>query len=163
VNNAIETRTALERVDSIFVAHEKQPTEKRCKLMAVLLDEEKPLSAYEITDLYNSTYGESIIATSVYRILNWLVEAQLVHRLNAINKYVSCHDDRCQTPSGFSVFIICKQCERTTESFAPIELHNQLLQGINNASFTQVTPHIELMGICDLCRPHQQNGEQLNG
>ena len=162
MNNIVSAKTPLQRADSIFVAHGKPTTEKRSKLMAVLLDVDKPLSAYEITDLYNVVYDEEIIANSVYRILNWLVEAQLVHRLNAINKYMVCHDDRCKAPTGFSVFIICKSCEKTTESYAPLELHEQLLEGIQKDNFTHVIPHIELMGMCKKCNPNQYGEKPVN-
>lgn len=49
-------------------------TEKRQKVLEVLIDSPKPLSAYELIDQYQLSYKEEIQAMSVYRILEFLKE-----------------------------------------------------------------------------------------
>ena len=45
-------------------------TPKRKRALAVLLEAQSPISAYELIDLYNSRFNESLTAMSAYRMLN---------------------------------------------------------------------------------------------
>ena len=101
-----DAESSLHRARRIIESREQRTTDKRCKLLAVMLAEQKPLSAYELTDKYNREYGEHIIATSVYRILDWLVNASVAHRLNALNKYVACQQEVCIQHGSISLLVI---------------------------------------------------------
>ena len=70
-------------------------TEKRKKVLSGLLQSDRALSAYELVDYCNETYNESFAAMSVYRILEFLEQEQLVHKLNLANRYVACVHITC--------------------------------------------------------------------
>ena len=48
------------------------------------------MSAYELVDYCKETYGVSPPPMSVYRILDFLQQERLVHKLNLANKYIAC-------------------------------------------------------------------------
>ena len=60
-------------------------TEKRRGVLEALLVSKIPLSAYEITDVINQADNKSILAMSVYRILEFLEAENLVHKLSSTN------------------------------------------------------------------------------
>jgi len=85
-------------------------TEKRRQVLAGLVDSQRALSAYELADYCRDELGYSIQAMSVYRILDFLEEESLVHRLNLAKKYVACSHIACNHEHEVSQFLICKSC-----------------------------------------------------
>jgi Fur family zinc uptake transcriptional regulator len=157
----IETQReiALDHAKALVAIHDRKLTDKRSKVMAVLLDAEKPLSAYGLTDLLNVVYEEHVIANSVYRILDWLVAENLAHRLDSINKFVACQNQHCRNSHSFSIFIICKVCETTSESYATQSLQKELSQRISDSMYSEIVPHLELRGVCGKCSLSHQKKE----
>lgn len=151
MNTETQCEASHDDAQTMALLHGKTLTKKRTRILALLMQAQKPISAYELTDLYNASYDEHIIANSVYRILDWLVVAGLAHRLDTVNKFIACDDERCIEQSGFSIFIICKICQITTENHAPEHLQLELLQQVSAEQYSSITPHLELMGICKNC------------
>ena len=56
-------------------------TTKRKQILLSLLQAKKAMSAYELVDHYKNEQGESMPVMSVYRILNFLENEFLVHKL----------------------------------------------------------------------------------
>ena len=82
-------------------------TVKRKRVLTALLQCKKALSAYEVIDHCKENFGETMPAMSVYRILGFLENEQLVHRLNVANKYVACEHISCDHHRGITQFLIC--------------------------------------------------------
>lgn len=70
-------------------------TVKRKQVLSGLLYSKTALSAYELVDFCHKEYGYAIPAMSVYRILAFLQNQKLVHKLNLANKYVACAHIAC--------------------------------------------------------------------
>jgi Fur family zinc uptake transcriptional regulator len=145
--------SVISQAEQLIVERGKKPTDKRSKILALLLKaEEKPLSAYDITDLFNQSYDDHMVANSVYRILDWLSEANLVHKLVTVNKFLACQHDKCLRHSSFSIFMICRECQKSFERFASEAMIKELKRGAENAEFGHLAPHIELSGVCTECQ-----------
>lgn len=127
-------------------------TQKRQKVLEVLIDSPRPLSAYELIDQYQLTYKEEIQAMSIYRILEFLKDEQLVHKLNLNNKYIACSHIRCCQDHGMAQFMICTECGKVEEVTIPIELLDSLNKRVTQSGYTLSSPHLELACICDVCR-----------
>ncbi len=151
-----DAESSLHRARRIIESREQRTTDKRCKLLAVMLAEQKPLSAYELTDKYNREYGEHIIATSVYRILDWLVNASVAHRLNALNKYVACQQEVCIQHGSISLLVICKHCEKVSEKHISDSLRQAIDKHVSQSKFSHVSQHIEMTGECEKCQNQRQ-------
>lgn len=65
-------------------------TEKRLRVLKVLLLSEIPLTAYELADAYFDYFDAKIPTMSVYRILDFLVSMHLVHKVSSASKYIAC-------------------------------------------------------------------------
>ena len=55
-----------------------------------MLQSEKALSAYELIDFCKARFGEAIPVMTVYRILDFLQDEHLAHKLNLANKFRLC-------------------------------------------------------------------------
>lgn len=150
----------LHNAECLIKASGKRVTDHRQKLLGLLYYSDKPLSAYEITELFNCTYNEKVIANSVYRTLNDLISAQLAYRLNTINKYIVRNSVDQELENHFPLFVICSKCLYVEEEQAPIEIVQAAAQKTRSTSFEAITPQIELSGLCSSC--HKQENRKKN-
>lgn len=126
-------------------------TVKRKRVLLSLLISEKAMSAYDLIDFCNAEFGESMPAMSVYRILEFLEQQQLVHKLNLANKYVACSHISCSHSHEVSQFVICGQCQAVKEIAIKKATLNQLKKNIEDAGFQLVSPQLEMNCICAAC------------
>ena len=126
-------------------------TEKRKKVLSGLLNTEKALSAYELVEYCKETYGDSLPAMSVYRILDFLEEQRLVHKLNLANKYIACAHITCDHSHAVPQFLICGNCQKVKEISISKATIASLQDNVEMAGFHLVTPQIEMNCLCDEC------------
>ena len=90
-------------------------TDKRKRILELLLQSQAPLSAYEVADAYNRSSETSMPTMSVYRILDFLESELLVHKLSSTNKYVACSHIACDHAHEVPQFLICGKCQSVKE------------------------------------------------
>ena len=127
-------------------------TEKRQQILYSLLRANKALSAYELIDSLRVHFDQDFAPMTVYRILKFLEENTLVHKLQSTNKFVICaHISDCQlrkTPQ----FLICNSCQKVDEIFIEDELIDAVHSNIKATGFYISEPRFELNGICRNCQ-----------
>lgn len=126
-------------------------TEKRRNVLAILLRSRTPLSAYEIAEQYSLDYGESIPAMSVYRMLDFLAEENLAHKLNSENKYLACAHIACDHSHETPQFLICNRCNKVREIGIKPEVIVALRDTVEGAGYHLQTSQLELDCLCDEC------------
>ena len=112
------------------------------------------MSAYQVVDDYAVEYGESLKAMSVYRILNFLVEAGLVHRLETTNQYIACSHIACDHAHQIPQFLICNNCQQVTEVGLHKTLVDELKLSVEGSGFQLSSQQLELRGLCKRCNAH---------
>ncbi len=127
-------------------------TPKRLNVLSVMLARRSAVSAYQVIDDYQSQYGESLQAMSAYRILNFLVDAGLVHRLETTNQYIKCSHIACDHAHGVPQFLICSRCHGVTEVGLRKELVAELKASVEDTGFNLISQQLELYGTCKRCR-----------
>lgn len=145
------TQEVIKRVEQRCKAHGVRLTNKRKLVLSGLLQSDKALSAYELVDYCKNEFGENIPAMSVYRILGFLQEEQLVHRLKLANKFIACEHITCDHPHATPQFLICGQCQRVKEITVSTSTINQLRQSVEEAGFHLRSPQLELDSLCERC------------
>lgn len=132
----------------------KRLTKKRKLILLALLEAKKALSAYDLVEYCKQHLNEIIPVMSVYRILNFLQEHGLAHRLDLANKYIACSHIACEHQHRLSQFLICDQCQYVEE----ISVDSSALKNLNTAieknGFHISNPQLEINGICDNCFSH---------
>lgn len=142
----------ISHAESNCKAHGARLTNKRKQILSGLLSAGKAMSAYELVDYCKDHYGESIPAMSVYRILDFLQEERLVHKLNLANKYIACAHITCDHEHGVPQFLICNSCQKVEEITINKSTINTLRKNVEGAGFHLVSPQLEMNCLCGDCK-----------
>ena len=134
-------------------------TQRRRQVLSALMQSSSPLSAYEVLDLCNRSTASAMPAMSVYRILDFLEQQLLVHRLSTSNKYVSCAHITCDHKHFRTThFLLCEGCSSVEEVDATEEASEALEQMAKTVGFKLTTQQFELSGICTTCQNSASGG-----
>ena len=128
-----------------------QLTSKRKLVLTVLLQVDKAVSAYELIELCERDFKQTLPAMSVYRILDFLESVQLVHRLNIANKYVSCSNISDDQPHPFTQFLLCNECNKVDEVELDSSTFDEVDSKVKQTGYQLLSPQIELNCICNTC------------
>ncbi len=149
--NKKQIENILNRAAKICAESGNRFTEKRKGILRILIESEKPLSAYEVADSYNKISKSNMPAMSVYRILEFLESEKLTHKLSSTNKYVACSHITCGHNHGMPQFLICEKCNKVKEISIAKNIISQLEGQVAQAGFKLTDSHIELQCICSGC------------
>lgn len=144
--------TILSHAESNCKAHGAKLTNKRKHVLSGLLKSAKAMSAYELVDYCKEEYGEKLPPMSVYRILDFLADEDLVHKLNLANKYIACSHITCDHDHGVPQFLICGNCQRVEEIQVKKSTINSLKRNIEEVGFHLVSQQLEMDCLCDQCQ-----------
>ncbi len=108
---------------------------------------ERPASAYDIAEDVGKARGKRVAANSVYRILDLFVRTNLANRIESANAYLAnahpgCHHD--------CIFLICDDCGQA-DHFDDDKLTGALREAGEKAGYSNVSPVVELRGLCRDC------------
>ncbi|RZF27019.1 transcriptional repressor [Paraburkholderia sp. UYCP14C] len=119
----------------------------RRKVLELLLNSGRATKAYSLLDEMRQIHPGSAPPT-VYRALDFLLSAGLVHRIESINAFTVCHDlTQCQ----HGILVVCQQCGSVTELHQP-KLRQALVAQIEDAGYRLASDEIELKGLCAACQ-----------
>ena len=127
-------------------------TNKRKQVLSGLLQSDKAKSAYELVDYCKDKFGETLPPMSVYRILNFLQDEHLVHKLKLANKYIACSHITCDHEHGVTQFLICNNCQTVKEISVNQPTINALKSNIEDAGFQLVNSQLEINCLCSNCQ-----------
>lgn len=148
----MDTEKAIDKAEHNCLEHGVKLTPKRKSVLEILLESEHPQSAYEIADLYQQKLAEKIPAMSVYRMLEFLIEQGLVHKLASTNKFLACSHITCTHSHKTPQFLICDNCQTVNEIGIDSSLIAALEQSISDNHFKLSSPQLELHGLCEACQ-----------
>ncbi|CAD6551578.1 hypothetical protein LMG27952_05153 [Paraburkholderia hiiakae] len=124
----------------------------RRKVLELLLASGRATKAYSLLDEMRQIHPGSAPPT-VYRALDFLLSAGLIHRIESINAFAVCHDlTQCQ----HGILVVCQQCGNVTELHEP-KLRQALVAQIEAAGYRLAGDGIELKGLCAQCQKSQAN------
>ncbi|MEX2122304.1 MAG: Fur family transcriptional regulator [Woeseia sp.] len=138
---------ALDRAEQVCCERGLRLTGLRRRVLELVWDSHKPAGAYEILDSLNRE-GKRAAPPTVYRALEFLIEADLVHRLDSLNAFVGCPDPGV---SHTGQFLICRQCRSVAELDDP-DIDTLVGRKAADLGFTAVRQMVEILGVCLDCR-----------
>lgn len=127
----------------------KQPalTNNQAVVLAALKRAETPMTAYEILGLEEIRAAGLKAPLTIYRALDKLISAGLVHRIESINAFLVCERRPHPGPAGFA---ICDKCRKTVElTLTDCEAH--LTENARRAGFRVDGMNVEMHGRCADC------------
>ena len=131
--------------------HGARLTEKRKQILTGLIESNKALSAYELMDFCKQRFNTSMPAMSVYRILDFLEDQHLVHKLNLANKYVACIHISCDHAHAVPQFLICRNCSKVKEISINQTTISALNETVKSVGYNLSSPQVELNCLCESC------------
>jgi Fur family transcriptional regulator, zinc uptake regulator len=122
-------------------------TELRRSVLALILEAEGPLTAYQLLDRLKQT-RKGAVPPTIYRALDFLLARRLIHKVESLNAFVPCiepaHDGHQ------AQFLICRSCGAVTE-LEDDEIARALARAAARQGFRPATALIEVSGECAAC------------
>ncbi len=146
------TQEILQAAEKQCQKHDLRFTNKRSSVLQLMLLENKPLSAYDIMADYKTQYNQNISAVSVYRMLDFLIQAQLVHKLSSSSQYIVCSHITCHHTHETPQLLICDTCHQVEEIGIGTLLTSELEANIAATGFKLQRQQLELHGVCSSCQ-----------
>ena len=125
-------------------------TKLRRRVLELVWNSHKPVGAYDILNGLKDD-GKNAAPPTVYRALDFLIEADLVHRLDSISAYVGCPDP---SRSHTGQFLICRDC-RSVAELDDAEINRLVEQKVSDLGFSAIHQMLEIQGLCQECRESQ--------
>jgi len=147
-NHSMCLTGAVENARTVFAAKNLNLTPLREEIYRQILTAHTAQGAYQIRDHLNRS-DRNVAPITIYRILDLLLEAGLIHRLESQNTYYACFQNH---ESGTSIVaLICQQCGTVAEL---VDENVEKLMGLleKNAGFVMENRMLEIAGKCPQCR-----------
>ncbi len=127
--------------------HSHDLTRNQSLVLDALTRADGPLSAYTILDRLREDGFRAPL--QVYRALDKLLAAGLVHRLETLNAFVACAHPHCHA-QGLIAFAICEDCGQVDE-FSDEVVRERLGAWSAAKGFKAEKTMIEIRGHCAAC------------
>ncbi len=122
-------------------------TPLRREVYALICAHGAPLGAYELLDQLKQSRDNAAPVT-VYRALEFLVAAGLVHRVAALNAFTACHGHE---PGHGGLLLVCKNCSNVFE-LEDRGIERSISRSAADLAFTTSTDPVEVKGLCQDCQ-----------
>ena len=127
-------------------------TAVRRRVLELVWDSHKPIGAYDILKILGKE-SSSAAPPTVYRALEFLIEAGLVHRLDSLNAFIGCPDPASRHAGQF---LICMSC-RTVKELSDVEIEELVATRAAEQGFEALRQMLEIEGLCKNCRTTSQS------
>ena len=121
-------------------------TELRRRVLALILEAEAPLTAYQLLDLLKET-RKGAAPPTIYRALDFLMKQRLVHKVERLNAFIACIESGHQHPVQF---LICGECGKVAE-IEDRTATKALQHAAKREGFHLRSAVVEIEGTCAAC------------
>lgn len=122
-------------------------TPLRRRVLEELARGERPLGAYDLVERLGRE--KRIAPISVYRVLDFLIEAGLIHRIATRNTYLPCN--HAHESHAATVFLVCTICGNVDEVVSD-DVARGVLGTAAAAKFKPGPRAVEVEGECSDCQ-----------
>ncbi len=123
-------------------------TDMRRQVFEVLAKSPQAMGAYDLIDALAAHGHKRLAPISIYRALDFLLEAGLAHKIESRNAFVAC--PHLHGADEVVVFMICESCGRVQESTS--DAVSKAIHAVARANrFAPRSQVIELQGRCAGC------------
>ncbi|HRK24280.1 MAG TPA: Fur family transcriptional regulator [Beijerinckiaceae bacterium] len=142
----------LAEAEAVCARKGSRLTAQRRMVLEHLVGAGRALGAYDLISRIEATAGRKLAPITIYRALDFLVEAGLVHRIESHNAFFACPAGHGPHPNA--VFMICETCGSVNEA-ASARIAEELSRLAMRSGFVPQSHIIELTGHCAACSPAQ--------
>jgi Fur family zinc uptake transcriptional regulator len=144
----------MRAAEKVCSERQLQLTPIRRRVLELVMQRHAPIGAYDILSAIRKGEGAQAPPT-VYRALEFLLDAGLIHRIDTLNAFIA-----CEIPDSVHAgqFLVCRNCSKVVELDDPA-ISRLLVQKAKALGFTADPQDVEVKGLCDSC---QAAGERSN-
>lgn len=146
-DHAVCVTSAREHAERVFAGKGIRMTPLRARVLQEVCASHGAIGAYEIVDRMAAN-GKRLAPISVYRALDALVTAGVVHRLESRNAFFACQ--HAHAPQNPYLVLICNGCGQVAEAPAQ-NVWNAISAAVRDAEFAFEGSLIEVVGRCGAC------------
>ena len=139
---------AVANAEAACVKRGLRLTPTRRRVLELVWDSHSPIKAYDILQRLQQERGPTAPPT-VYRALDFLLDAGLVHRIESLNSYIGCGCGNKRLPHA-GQFLICRQCQTVAEIDDP-GITRALIRSAAELEFKVGAQYVEVAGLCPTC------------
>jgi Fur family transcriptional regulator, zinc uptake regulator len=139
-------RRAVSSAERLCEEKQIRLTPMRKRVLEIIWRAHEPIGAYDILAEIAKDH-EKAAPPTVYRALEFLQDAGLVHRVDSLNAFLGC--DRPESPHA-SQFLVCSKCRRTSE-IQDAELTRVLSQRAEALGYRLEGSAVEIKALCTEC------------
>ena len=145
-DHTICTEKLISRAELVCAQRGSRFTKQRKQVLVSVAESHNAVGAYEIIERMASG-GEKPAPITVYRALDFLLEHDLVHKVESRNAFVACNRSHSEASPAL---LICERCGTVDEIVEP-NTAKQLLQAVSARGFKMKKTMIEVSGLCGHC------------
>ena len=138
---------ALKSAEKICRQKNIRLTPIRRRIFELIWSNHKAVGAYELLETLHLEDPKAK-AVTIYRALDFLLAAGLVHKIESLNAFIGCL--KPETVHN-AVLLICNQCKQTDEVEAQ-QVYNSIYQLAKQNAFMPQNISLELHGCCKTCQ-----------
>lgn len=139
---------ALARAERAFEEKGLRLTDLRRRVLEEIAGSHHAIGAYDVLERL-SRKGSRLAPISVYRAIDALLSAGVIHRLESRNAFFACH--ATHTADRDQIVLACERCGRVAE--VPGKPVFDAISSIaKEAAFKPVHTVAEVSGVCDDCQ-----------
>lgn len=147
--NRDRVKTSVDRASAIFAERNIRFTDLRRKVFEEIASTRASVGAYEVLDRL-AKKGTRLAPISVYRALDALLDAGVIHRLESKNAYFACGRLH-QAPTGRRpIFLSCEKCG-TVQEVDGDHIFQAIDEAARGAKFEPRVRFVEVSGTCQEC------------
>ena len=139
--------SARQRAEEAFRGAGLRMTPLRACVFEEISSSHRAVGAYEILERI-AARGQRLAPISVYRALDALVEAGVVHRLESRNAFFACHQQHASARPY--LVLVCNGCGRVAETPAP-QVWDAIDAAVSAVDFAFEGSLVEVTGRCRPC------------
>jgi Fur family zinc uptake transcriptional regulator len=139
-------RNAMAEAEQTCVKAGLRLTKTRRTVLKLVWNSHAPIKAYDILQEIHKDNPKAAPPT-VYRALDFLIEAGLVHKLESLNAYIGCGDP---SRPHIGQFLICTGCGAVAELDEP-KITRMLIRQTKELGFQIKQQVVEIQGQCPEC------------
>ena len=137
----------LELAEQWLAQRGEKLTELRREVLSLLLANHGPIKAYDLlAALQKQRPGAS--PPTVYRTLDFLASAGIVHRIDSLQAFVVCPTFHAP---HHGVLLVCERCHNVEELDSPLWMET-LRRELGKNGFAMNAHELEIKGLCRACQ-----------
>jgi Fur family zinc uptake transcriptional regulator len=148
-------KLSLDQATAIFAEKNLRFTDLRRKVFEEIASTHASVGAYEVLDRL-AKKGTRLAPISVYRALDALLEAGVVHRLESKNAYFACRQLHRPRTGRRPMFLSCEKCG-TVQEVDGDEIFRAIDAAAHSAKFEPRVRFAEVSGMCHECATQRKS------